>query len=537
MNKSFYYCLCSFLAAIFLLPYLSRANEQILPECFRGGSFIDVPWSGEPDGVLTVNKGDGCNFFRPGTIRYPFHLSGGFVLFAGEDKYHLLGDISVADQSGLFSIRPLSMLDGSFMPPAPVYFRNHVHVDHRAEFEVKGAGALADFENKVLLQNHSRVITTRQAKMVIRDKLEIQSGSRLEVQHNGEILLEESSDTVVSGFDEDGSPEPFSQMLIHSSTLTANGAVTIGTGGIMHVWKDGEATFNAPIVLQDSPDAPVRYLPRLILGDPKYESYFSTMRFNDSITLGQRSFMVLYKGRAVFHDGIQIHYPVSHYEGWARLQLMEGADAQIDNAEILIEQTPDCYIAPGEGIWLIEATESHVFSGIRLVSNRPLSTFSLKNKLFKKEVAGWYAYREKIPGGFQSMVSGHRMRHLAGLLDTLSQSDLSKPLSNSERGLLAQFDRCAEPGCLEVLLARHEAAIRHYIDLQERKTNSYRGASSIKIIEIKIKKVRPNSFKQFVELIVNMRMEQHIALSGILLCLIIIARHQIPVPVWPVFVL
>ena len=524
MNKIFFYCLCLSLAVIVLLPHSLTADERLLPECFRkGDGSIDIPWSGERGGVLTVNKGDGCNFFRPGTIRYPFHLSGGFVLFSGENKYHLLEGISIADRSGLFSIQTLPMLDGSVMPPAPVYFRHHVHVSHHAELEIKGAGALGDFGNKVLLQHRGKVIVEKQAKMVARDKIEIQSGSRLEAQHNGEILLEESSDTLVSGFEDDGFPEPFSQIVIHSGTLTANGAVTIGTGAIVHVWRDGEATFNAPVVLQDSPDAPERYIPRLVLGDPANESHFPTMRFNNSITLGRRSLLRLYRGRAVFRDGIRIHYPVSYFEGWPRLQLMEGADVQIGNAEILIEQTPDCYVAPGEGIWLIEATGSHVFSGIRLASNRPLSIFSLKGKLFKEGVAGWYAYREIIPGGYQSMVSGHRMRHLAGLLDTLSWSDLSKPLSNSERKLLAQFDQCADPGCLEMLLTRHEMAIRYYIDLRG-------GASSMKTDETKKEKL--NSYKQFVKSIVSSKEEQHISIAGIVLCLLVIARRRLPT--WPV---
>ena len=547
MNKNSFYFLCSFLAVVFLLPHSSTADERLLPECFlRSGGSIDIPWSGESGKFLTVKKGHVCNFFRPGTIRYPFYLSDGAVLVAGEDKYHFLGSISVADQGSLFSIRALSMLDGSVVPPAPVYFRSRVHVSHHAEFEVTGAGALGDFGNKVLLQHCARMVVSIQAKMVVRDKIEIQSGSKLEAQRNAEILLEESSDMVVSGFERDGSVEHFSQIQIYSGALTANGAVTIGTDGVIQVWRDGEATFNAPLVLQDSPDTQDGYIPRLVLGDPTYESYFSTVTFNGPITLGRRSCLRLYRGLAVFRDGIQIHYPVSCHdggeggeggEGGGRLQLMEGADVQIRNAEILIEQTPDCYIAPGERVWLIEATEDHAFSGIRLVSNRPLSIFSLKNELFEEGVTGWYALREKIPGGYQSMVSDHRMLHLANLLDILSQSDLPKPLSNPERRLLAKFDQCAEPGCVEVLLTRHETAIRHYIDLrhpgeasmEKKRTNAYRETDSIKITEIKKKEF--NSFKQFVKLIVSMKMEQHVGIAGIALCLLVIARRQLPT--WP----
>ena len=524
MNMIFFYCLCSFLAVILLLPHPSAANELILPECYlRGGNRIDTPWSGESGKFLAVSKGYGCSFFRPGIIPYSFHLSGGFVLLGGKEPYHFLGSISVTDRGGLFSIRPFSMLDGSVMPPAPVYFRNYVHVNQHAELEIKGAGGVGTFENKVLLQHRSRAIAAMQAKIVVRDKIVIQSGSKLEGLHNAEILLEESSETLVSGFEEDGSDNPFSKILIHSSTLTANGAVTIGTGGAMQVWSNGEAIFNAPLVLQDSPDEPDRYIPRLILGDSAYESHFSTIRFNDSITLGRRSFVRLNRGRAIFRDGIQIHYPVSHYAGMARLQVIEGADTQIGNADILIEQTPDCYIAPGEGVWLIEATDSHVFSGIRLVSNRPLSIFSLKRELLKEGVAGWYALREKIPGGYQSMVSGHRMHYLAGLLDTLSWSYLLKPLSDSERRLLAQFDQCADPDCLEMLLTRHEMAIRYYIDLRG-------GASSIKITGIEKEKL--NNYKQFVKSIVSSKEEQHVGIAGIVLCLLVIARRQLPT--WPV---
>ena len=315
MNKNFFYFLCSFLAVIFLLPHSSTANELLFPVCYlQGADRIDIPWSGKSGEFLTVSKGHGCSFFRPGTIPYSFHLSGGAVLVGGEEPYHFLGSISVADRDGLFSIRAFPMMDGSVMPSPPVYFRHHVHVSLRAVPEVVDAGALGDFENKVLFQHHGKAPVSKQAKMVVRDKIVIQSGSKLEVQHNAEMLLEESSNTVVSGFEEDGSDNPFSKILIHSSTLTANGAVTIGTRGIMLVWKDSEATFNAPVVLQDSPDVPEEYIPRLILGDPTYESYFSTVTFNDSITLGRRSFLVLHKGRAVFRDGIRIHYPVSYFK-------------------------------------------------------------------------------------------------------------------------------------------------------------------------------------------------------------------------------
>ena len=461
--------------------------------------------------------------------------------FAGFRKYHFLGDISIVDRDSLFTIHALPMLDGSILPPAPVYFLNHVYLSHYAGLLVTGAGALGDFGNKVLLQHRGKVIVEKQAKMVVRDKIEIQSGSKLEAQHNAEILLEESSDTVVSGFEKDGSDNPFSQILIHSSTLTANGAVTIGTGGVVQVLGNGEATFNGPVALQDSPDTPDGYAPRLRLGDPTYESNFPTVTFNGPITLERGSFLRLHRGRAVFRDGIRIHYPVSYHKGWARIQLMEGADAQIGNMEILIEQTPDCYIVPGEGIWLIETTRSHAFSGIRLVSNRPLSIFSLESGLFKEGVAdwyGWFALKEKIPGGYQSMVSGHKMHYLAGLLDTLSQSDQSKPFSNSERRLLAEFEQCADPGCIEALLVHHEAAIQHYIDLRhpwgaymgEKRTNSYRETSSIKATETE--KGMLNSYKQFVELIASLEIEQHVGIAGIVLCLLVIARRRLPT--WPV---
>ena len=536
MYKKFCYSLCLFLTVVFLQPCSTLAGELLVPYCYfeTARATTYSVWPGVYGEALVLNNGGFCVFSESGSVHYPLLITSGYVIASGYGKYHFHNEISVANKDCSLIFRGIIMSDGSVLPPATGYFHNRIHATNWGAVVINGEGGLGVFNNAVRLEQQAFMIVENQAKAIVRDKLEIQYGAQIEVSLQSDILLDKTSNTILSGFEDHIPGKPHSRIKIVDARLTIDGPITIGVGGSMHIWKGGEVFVRAPLYLQDAPDVLEGYNPKLLFGSED-EPGFSKIEFHAPITLGRKSVLELIQGRAVFHDGVRIHFPVSSLKGFPRLQVYKGAEVQIGAVELLIEQTPDFYLAPGESFWLIESSNHHLFDHIHLTSNRPLSTFSLQSMQVPGDRTGWYARREAIPGGYQSLVAGSQEQAIARQLDMLVQSGKAKEFTRSERGLLALFDRCADTECIQKTLIQQEVAIQFYLEsrhlnLYNRKANgSGRDKESLNEGNPSEKKNESlyDQIAAWLTPATDQEVNKMISLSGVVACLLVMGRKQL----------